>query len=162
MHDPERLEAYVDGELDPEERERFEDHLAGCADCRRELASRREFRSLAREALDRTAPAALTAELVRGVAESPAGASEAGPEAPGRGADAGPGPGWRRLLRWDVLVPVGAAAGVAAILVVIHELPRASNPGLRPFSRPASVCVLRNGEEPGRTVVIPTGPLILD
>jgi anti-sigma factor RsiW len=166
MHDPERLEAYVDGELEPEEQARFEDHLSGCAECRDALASRRELRTLAREVLGRPAPADLKAELARRLAESPAEASEGRTEAPGReagGRNGGePGARWRRFLRWDVLVPVGAAAGVAAILVVMHELPKAPNPELRPFSRPATVCVLRNGEEPGRTVVVPTGPLILD
>ncbi len=33
------LDGYFDGELDPSERTRVERHLAGCAVCRRDLAS---------------------------------------------------------------------------------------------------------------------------
>ncbi|HUX01154.1 MAG TPA: zf-HC2 domain-containing protein [Phycisphaerae bacterium] len=34
----ERISAYVDGELEAEERARFQEHLATCGSCRRELA----------------------------------------------------------------------------------------------------------------------------
>jgi anti-sigma factor (TIGR02949 family) len=166
MHDLEHLEAYVDGELEAEERARFEDHLEGCAACREALAARRAFRTLAREVWDRPAPEDLKAAIARRLAESPAEASEGRAEAPGRDAGSGSAtdapPRWRRYARWEVLVPLGAAAGVVVVLAVLRGLPPAPKSGLRPFTRPATVCVLRNGEEPGGTVVIQTGPLILD
>lgn len=37
-HPQERLSAYADGELSPEEAETVEDHLEACTECRRELA----------------------------------------------------------------------------------------------------------------------------
>ena len=44
----ERLSAYLDGELPASEREPLERHLAGCAECRRELNELREVRALLR------------------------------------------------------------------------------------------------------------------
>jgi anti-sigma factor RsiW len=38
-----RIDAYYDGELEPEAQGAFEEHLGGCADCRRELASLRQL-----------------------------------------------------------------------------------------------------------------------
>jgi anti-sigma factor RsiW len=44
----ERLSAYLDGELPASERAPLEHHLAGCAECRRELDELREVRALLR------------------------------------------------------------------------------------------------------------------
>ena len=54
MHDPDRLQAYYDGELPPAERAEAEAHLKSCADCRRELTRWREIaRTLLEPALVR-------------------------------------------------------------------------------------------------------------
>ncbi|MGC8782707.1 MAG: anti-sigma factor family protein, partial [Anaerolineae bacterium] len=44
----EELSAYLDGQVRPAERRRIEAHLAGCAACRRELASLRQTVALVR------------------------------------------------------------------------------------------------------------------
>lgn len=44
----EQLSAYLDGELEAEERQRLEAHLMACADCQRELAELRQTRQLLR------------------------------------------------------------------------------------------------------------------
>jgi Putative zinc-finger len=59
MHDEwnDRLSEYIDGELAPSEQRALEAHLAGCADCRTDLASLRAVVTRA-EALTDTPPAA--------------------------------------------------------------------------------------------------------
>ena len=58
MHDEwnDRLSEYIDGELEPSERQSLEAHLAGCAECRTDLASLRAVVTRA-EALTDTPPA---------------------------------------------------------------------------------------------------------
>jgi anti-sigma factor RsiW len=67
-----RLEdAYLDGELDPAGRAEVEAHLAGCADCRAELAERRRFALSLKAALPyHEAPADLVRRLSAELAAS--------------------------------------------------------------------------------------------
>jgi anti-sigma factor RsiW len=56
MHD--QLSAYFDGELDAAQGRAFEDHLAACPDCTRELATLRELRTALRDESLRYGPPA--------------------------------------------------------------------------------------------------------
>jgi anti-sigma factor RsiW len=58
-----RLAAYADGELDPAERDRVEQHLAGCAECRQSLGDIRTGIALASNLRPEPMPAELAARL---------------------------------------------------------------------------------------------------
>jgi anti-sigma-K factor RskA len=113
--------AYVLGKLEAEEATAFEDHLAGCADCRRQLAELRGLPELlATAAPDTPVPDALRARTLAAVRQvaaraEPAPAAEAPPaEArPAEGLAPTRRPWWRR--RWLV---VAVAAALAAVLAI--------------------------------------------
>ena len=71
------LDAYLDGELAERERVSVREHLAGCADCSRELASLERASSLAREHLVHyEAPDVLKARIASAIAGERAASSD--------------------------------------------------------------------------------------
>jgi anti-sigma factor RsiW len=131
----ERLEAYLDGELDNEAAAAFEAETAASASLQAELESRRRFRALARGVLlDETAPAPLigSPRTVRGVH--------------GRAA--------RRV--WGAT----AVAAVLGLLLLAPTLARRNaptSPPRLPDIRAGQVVAIRFGEIPNATVTIETG-----
>jgi anti-sigma factor RsiW len=66
-------DAYLDGEVAPGSRAEIESHLAGCPDCRAELAERRRFALRLKASLPyHEAPAGLAQRLAAGLAADPA------------------------------------------------------------------------------------------
>src|SRR5205085_621429 len=59
--------AYAVDALDGDERAQFEEHLAGCADCRSEVESLREAAALLAETTATTPPAGLRDKLLSGI-----------------------------------------------------------------------------------------------
>ena len=59
----ERLDAFVDGELAPEEREAFAAHLATCAECQREMHDLMMLQALAETHAPARRPAATVVDL---------------------------------------------------------------------------------------------------
>jgi anti-sigma-K factor RskA len=106
--------AYVLGKLEADEAAAFEEHLAGCADCRRQLAELRGLPELlATAAPDTPVPDALRARTLAAVRQA---AARAEPPPAAEAAAAGPArrAWWRR--RW-LVVAVAAAALVAALAI---------------------------------------------
>jgi anti-sigma factor RsiW len=100
-----RLSAYVDGEVMPDERRALEEHLRGCTTCRRDVAELRRVKVLLGGLPDREPPPGLLADL-RGV---PAGSGGAGAVL--------------EWLRGAFRRPaVAAAAAVAAMLLIALPL----------------------------------------
>jgi len=74
------LDAYLDGELSERERVTVREHLAGCADCSRELAALERASALAQEHLMHyEAPDVLKARIASAIAGERAGAGETPP-----------------------------------------------------------------------------------
>ena len=63
-HVGERLSAYVDGDLEPKERERIEAHLEACAACRRQLWQLRQTLNLIRSLPEEEPPPSLRAAVM--------------------------------------------------------------------------------------------------
>ena len=108
----EAAQAYLDGELAPEDRARLEAHAAGCPSCQRALAlQRRLFALLAEPALPE-APAGLTAAVMRRVAAERA-----------------------RAQRWQTRVAAAAAlAASAAAVLAWGEMASGAWPSLEGLS----------------------------
>lgn len=68
----ERIYRYLDEELDPLERRRFEKHLAGCPACRRDLAQIRGLFAVLEGVQDAPAPAGLPDEVLARLSPQPA------------------------------------------------------------------------------------------
>jgi len=138
----ERLEAYLDGELAPEEAAAFAAATAADPARQDELEARRRFRAAARDALG-DEPALDVAALVRGAAAAPAPVGER------------TGPRWRRRA-WPAL----ALAAVLAVAVLgprlLRNVPGAAGPRSTTI-RAGQVTAVGYGEEPGRTVTLQTG-----
>src|SRR4051794_22023605 len=107
--------AYAADALDDTERSEFQEHLAGCANCRAEVASLRETAALLAEVGGQMAPASLRRGVLTGIArirplppESPSEPESTGPAAVRR----------RRLPR--LLAAAAAAVLVAAGVVAWH------------------------------------------
>lgn len=106
-----RLLAYLDGELDAEEREVFGRHLEGCARCRRRLQrieSRDDLFSHAADRLDRPMPE------IPNPAAAAAGGGSGGGSGVASGASGGVGEG---ALRSAGVPPLRAAAVVVLLLL---------------------------------------------
>jgi anti-sigma factor RsiW len=56
---------YLEGALSPEDRARFEDHIAGCDGCRAYLEQLRETRKMAGRLASEPVPESLQAELLK-------------------------------------------------------------------------------------------------
>jgi len=141
---PERLEAYLDGELDPAAAAAFASETAADPARRAELAERQAFREAAQRALAGGVPVDLAA-VARGVgrdAMRPADVVRDRPTARGRG--------------WRVLA-------IAATLVLVLVAPRLlrNDPGAEgprsPINRAGQVAAVRFGEQPGETVILEAG-----
>ncbi|MBD3337031.1 MAG: hypothetical protein GF355_16070 [Candidatus Eisenbacteria bacterium] len=160
----ERLQAYVDGELESAEAGTIRRHLEACPSCRRERAALLEMRSAARELLRSEAPEELKAELLaqaRGItASTPSASTEA--EWPPSGAPS-------ILDRFATWVPgrwlrpaLGAAALVLlAWIVQDMTLDRLEQEAVPAFERPAPVIVLRFGDTSDHSVEPPRSGLVL-
>jgi hypothetical protein len=99
-HPVDLLAPYVDGTLEPSEREVLDAHLRSCARCRNEVAAANAARHALREMPTPQAPdleAGFTAERVPGLAAPPAS-----PRAP-----------------WSKLAPIIAAAAVVALVALV-------------------------------------------
>jgi hypothetical protein len=102
----ERLSAYLDGELPASAREPLERHLAGCAECRRELDALREVRALLR---------ALPLPALTRSFTIPAGGAVPEPIVPRRAARSGRAGGLiARAAQWTG--GIAAAAGLVLVL----------------------------------------------
>lgn len=118
------LGGYLIGRLDPDERERYESHLASCAACRAELA---ELEPVARLAEQRsppfTVPAGLEAATFAAIERAVDGERAAGAPA------ARPVPRWRRRPRFALLAAAGAAVALGVGVVVGLQLGGSEGPG---------------------------------
>lgn len=126
------LGGYVLGRLEPAERERFEEHLAGCAQCREELGELTDVaRSLERAAPRYDLPAGLEGKTFAAVERAAVQHARPLPEAPE--------PRWWRL---GLPGKIAAVAAVTAVLVfagyVGSRLGETSSPGV-----PELLAVLR-------------------
>jgi anti-sigma factor RsiW len=103
--------AYLLGALETDEQRAFEEHLAGCAECREEVVRLEVARDALPRSVDQVAPPErLKASLMETVrAEAPAPAAESSSRAPVRRSR------WRELL---LTRPRYAAAAAAVLLVV--------------------------------------------
>jgi len=131
----ERLEAYLDGELDDEAAVAFAAETAASAPLRAELEARRGFRALVRGALlDETAPVPLigSPRKARGVH--------------GRAS--------RRV--WTAAA-VAAALGLLLLTPTRARRPAPTSPPRAPEIRAGQVVAIRFGEIPNATVTIETG-----
>jgi anti-sigma factor RsiW len=61
----ELMTEYLDGALSPEDRARFEDHLAGCDGCRAYLAEMRTTREVVGRLADEPIPQSVEDELLK-------------------------------------------------------------------------------------------------
>ncbi|MFF4319675.1 anti-sigma factor domain-containing protein [Streptomyces sp. NPDC001568] len=116
MH--EETGAYVLDALPPAERAAFEEHLATCPDCAREVREFAATAALLGAAVAVEPPPGLRDEVLRRIREAPAGADE------NRAPDAAPGPAARHAARdgrpwarWALAACVAAAAGLGGVAV---------------------------------------------
>jgi anti-sigma-K factor RskA len=116
--------AYVLGALHDDEQRAFEQHLAGCEACRREVAELRMAAAMLPLAAEQVAPPdALRERIMRTVREEAAAqASGSGAEATaatGRGrAPARARPSWWRRLRMPAIAPLPAAVAACVLLAL--------------------------------------------
>jgi anti-sigma factor RsiW len=104
-----RLDAYLDDELTTDERAEVREHLAGCAECARELAALERASTLAQEHLVHyEAPDVLKARIASAIA-SERSAPARTPPAPL------PRPGWWRLAAAGVLVALASSSLTYAV-----------------------------------------------
>jgi anti-sigma factor RsiW len=104
------LDAYLDGELSERERVTVREHLAGCADCARELAALERASSLAQEHLVHyEAPDVLKARIASAIAGERAGSSDTPPAraTPRR---------WWRLVAAGVLIALASGSLTYAVM----------------------------------------------
>jgi len=139
-----RLEAYLDGELDPAAEDAFAVEMAADPDLRSAAAERLAFRDHARSALSGDVPPAL-ADFARGLGQEPI-PTLTNPR------DARPRP-WRS---WPVL----ALAATLALAFLVPALLRNEHGAEGPRStitRAGQVAAVRFGEQPGKTVTLEAG-----
>lgn len=142
----ERLEAYLDGELDRAQTAAFEAETAADPDLQDELAARREFRDKTRRALLGETPADL-ADLARSLGRLAPIRPAASPDRPRR-------TGRRR--RWAVLALAASLGLILLVPTVLRNDHGAEGP--RPsITGAGQVAAIRFGEIPGETVVLQTG-----
>jgi anti-sigma factor RsiW len=72
LKDEEWINRYLDGELSPSERRRFQQHLAGCPACQRDLARTRALFAVLEGLQDAPVPAGLPNEVLGGLSPQPA------------------------------------------------------------------------------------------
>ena len=108
-----RVQAYFDGEIDPESAAEFERHLRNCAGCRAILEELGSLRTALRRDLAREqAPAALRARILQALDEERnAGVPQPAPQPAPR-----PGRAWQmRPFWWGAISGIGAAAAAAVV-----------------------------------------------
>ncbi len=115
------LGPYVVDAVTDAERAAFEDHLAGCADCRAEVASLGDVTVTLADAEAVEPPAALKARVMQEIAHTP---QLTPTPAPAPAVDPGPaqGPtrlGGRRRRLWPALTAAAASVAVAAVGVAL-------------------------------------------
>lgn len=130
-HVTDEIVDYLDGRLDPERREIFMQHLAGCAECKAAV----DFALTLRETVDAQGLAHLDADRIVALAATPEGMTggerahlEACPDCrleldwvtsrPGEPASTGLGLERFGSRRFRILAPVAALAAAAALLIV--------------------------------------------
>lgn len=67
LENEEWINRYVDGELDPAEQKRFEQHLAGCHACQQELAQTRALFAVLQGLEDAPVPTGMASEVLEGL-----------------------------------------------------------------------------------------------
>jgi anti-sigma factor RsiW len=72
FQDEDWIDRYLDGELSPPNQERFEEHLAGCQTCQRDLAQARALFAVLEGLQDAPAPQDLLKEVLAGLPSRPA------------------------------------------------------------------------------------------
>ena len=105
--------AYALDALDELERARFEQHLAGCEDCRAEVAELRETAALLAETTATPPPASLRDSVMAGISQVRPLAPEVAPAGPGTAATAGRRRGWVPFL---VAAAVAILVGIGAVV----------------------------------------------
>jgi anti-sigma-K factor RskA len=113
--------AYAMDAVSGPDRERFERHLAGCAECAQEIAGLRETTALLGTAAAEPLPAGLKERIVAAVA-----ATRPQPPEPAAGARPARGPAraarWVGSLAWPSRLALGVAAAAAAAVLVVAVL----------------------------------------
>lgn len=135
------IEAYVDGELAPEEAGAFERHAAGCADCARE----RRLAAAIRDELHRLPELDAPAHVLRAIYRRTRTGAAAGPTPPTRlrhrDGDAGRRPSdragrARSVARWPLWAALAAALlAVAAGVTLWHRPGAAPEPDATEIAR---------------------------
>jgi anti-sigma-K factor RskA len=122
--------AYAMDAVSAADRERFEQHLAGCEECAQEIASLREATALLGTAAAEPVPAGLKDRIMAAAAvtrqQPPADETEPVPLAHGTRARAGI---WFRSLAWPgrlILATVGAAAAAVLAVAVVFGIANSS------------------------------------
>ncbi|MFO7653191.1 MAG: hypothetical protein R6X25_05145 [Candidatus Krumholzibacteriia bacterium] len=139
-HPDERLEAYLDGELDHAARAAFDAELDADPALRAALAGRRAFRETTRRALGDAQAVDLEALVCRPTAS--------------RKSDRFPHGSWRHA--WPALALAAGIALVALVPPLLRNDPGAEGPR-SPITRAGQVVAVRFGEVPGGTVVLRAG-----
>ncbi len=144
-----RIDPWLDGDLDPRDEIRVRRHLDDCAACREELRLARNLRQALRSGLPTLAcPPEVTAEVMRRVQTDQAGQAD---QETTRQVESGAG-WWRRLL--DALTvrptasPIGAWAAVAALLLVVAAVPLIVHTVLAPEARQAPRQAVQSPDRP--------------
>ena len=114
------------------DRERFERHLAGCAECAQEIASLREATALLGTAAAEPMPAGLKERVMAAAAatrQQPPADEAAG--RPGTGRAHGRAARWVRSLAWPGRLALGAGAAAAAVVLAAAVVFGVSNGSMR-------------------------------
>ena len=111
--------AYVLGALHDDEHKDFEQHLAGCDACRREVAELRVAAAMLPLAADQVRPPDALRERIMGTVREEAATQEAvsGGEAPGAGRGRAHESWWSRL-RMPAIAPLPAAVAACVVLAL--------------------------------------------
>jgi anti-sigma factor RsiW len=155
----ERLEAYLDDEMTPADREAFAAEVAADPELACRVQARRDFREAARSALRAGVPEGLAAGIAAGInagVAAPPEDSRPG-TAGGRGhAGAGRVQRWRPSRRWAAVALAATLALAALAPTLLRNLDGAAGPRST-ITRSGQVVAVRFGERPNAAVVLEAG-----
>ena len=124
--------AYAMDAISERDRARFEQHLAGCQECTREIASLREATARLGAATAVPPPAGLKGRVMAAAAmtrQQPPATAE--PDAPARAGAMIRAGAWLRSLAWPGRVAVAAAAAAAVVVLALAVVFGVSNGSIR-------------------------------
>ncbi len=124
--------AYAMDAISERDRARFEQHLVGCQECTREIASLREATARLGAATAVTPPAGLKGRVMAAAAmtrQQPPAAAE--PDAPARAGAMVRAGAWLRSLAWPGRVAVAVAAAAAVVVLALAVVFGVSNGSIR-------------------------------